>query len=35
VRTRTWDVVCEELIGHYAAAIEGRRVAAALPSPLP
>jgi phosphatidylinositol alpha 1,6-mannosyltransferase len=30
VRTRTWDVVCEELVGHYAAAIRGHRV----PTPL-
>jgi len=30
VRTRTWDVVCDELVAHYAAAIRGHRV----PSPL-
>ena len=30
VRTRTWDVVCEELLGHYGAAIRG---AQRVPSP--
>jgi phosphatidylinositol alpha 1,6-mannosyltransferase len=30
VRTRTWDVVCGELVGHYAAAIRAHRV----PTPL-
>jgi hypothetical protein len=35
VRTRTWDVVCDELLGHYAAAIRRGRPVAALPTPLP
>ena len=25
VRTRTWDVLCDELVGHYTAAIRGRQ----------